>query len=57
MKRIKVTRVIVIEGEEKWVRGTLAKSLVGTDGINSSTTYPAGRIGEIREESRTEEEV
>ena len=30
MAKVRVTRTLVYEGDEKWVRGTLSKSMKGT---------------------------
>ena len=53
MAKIKVTRVIVIEGEEWWVRNTLDDTKTA---VNVDRPFKAGS-GTITELSRTEETV
>jgi hypothetical protein len=59
MAKIRVTRTIVIEGEEEWVRKVLCASLVSTE----RPTYIATRYsddmpkGSITETDRKEEKV
>lgn len=53
MPRIRITRTLVIEGREDWVRATCdpSKTLVSPD-----NPYDAG-VGTITETSRVEEEA
>jgi hypothetical protein len=55
MARIRVTRVIVIEGEEGWVRSTLANSLLNY--ARASYDAPHGTITLIGIDERDVKEV
>lgn len=56
MARIRVTRVLVFEGPEDWIRSTLEKSWVGEGRpqINPMPSNPARRWS-LHETSHTEE--
>ena len=58
MARISVTRTIVIEGEEKWVRATLDRSWVAPDRPSPLDTFDNVGLGAdyqcIRELARDE---
>ncbi len=53
MPRIRVTRVIVIEGEEDWVRTTLSLSLLRVNCLKTEL----GDGGLLWEKSRVEEPI
>jgi len=50
-KKIRITRTLVYEGDEEWVRATLAKSYVHLRGEFLTVS------GTIRDTSRVEEEI